>query len=73
METPMRPNAILDSHSMDFTMRIQHAMRADGQWFRRLQERHPRYGYRWTKWTPVPAPATVAPDSGFTARLPKAA
>lgn len=27
------------------------AIRADGQPFMRMQERHPKYGYKWSKWS----------------------
>lgn len=36
--------------------RRQYAERADGVWFTRIQDRHPRYGYRWTRWVECDAP-----------------
>lgn len=29
----------------------QYAIREDGAVFKRFQEKHPRFGYRWTTWT----------------------
>jgi len=29
----------------------QYAVRVDGAVFKRFQEKHHRYGWRWTKWT----------------------
>lgn len=64
---------IFESHTMDFTARVQHAQRADGQWFSRVQSRHPRFGYQWTAWRPsAAAPAHASLGLG-RARLPKSA
>ena len=63
-------NRILDGHSMDFTARLQFAMRADGQWFSRGQYRG-HYGYTWSPWKASSKPSTYTSDSGRTARLPK--
>ena len=36
----------------------QWAQAADGAWWARYRDRHPRFGWRWTKWRPSdPAPA----------------
>jgi hypothetical protein len=66
-------NVILDSHSMDFTARIQHAQRSDGQWFTRIQYRDTRYGYKWSSWRAVANGPERGSDTGRTARLPRAA
>lgn len=64
---------ILESFTADYTAKVHHAQRSDGQWFTRMQERHPRFGYRWTAWRTT----TYCPDRAFpttrTARLPKSA
>lgn len=39
------------------SVRREYARRDDGQWFTRFQDRHPRFGYRWTRWTPTTEPA----------------
>jgi hypothetical protein len=52
--------------------RIQQAQRADGQWFKRYQQKG-RFGYVWTRWKPVAAKderANLNPYAG-KARLPK--
>jgi hypothetical protein len=67
------PNAILRGCSMDYTMQIEWAMRADGQWFKRLQYRDQRYGYKWSAWTTSVAPYTFTSPTGCNARLPKEA
>jgi hypothetical protein len=64
-------NRILRGFSMDFTMQIEHAMRADGVWFRRCQFRDARYGYKWSAWKPATAPTAFTSETGRTARLPK--
>ena len=62
--------AIITSYSADYTTKVQHAQReADGQWFRRRQERG-LGGYRWTAWTATPCGPDHARPSGLTARLP---
>ncbi len=68
--TTAAPNMILESYSMDYTTRIHHAVRADGQWFTRMQERHPQYGYRWTAWRATSV-AGEGHSTGRKARLPK--
>ena len=62
---------ILAGHSMDYTMQIHYARRADGQWFTRCQSRHPRYGYRWGAWRPSSGPSGFTSSTGQIARLPK--
>lgn len=70
----MTTTTILTGYSMDYTFQIHYAQRADGQWFKRIQDRHPRFGYRWTAWR-----AACEPDlsrfrpSTLKARLPKGA
>lgn len=64
-------NAILSSYSMDFTMQIHHAQRQDGQWFRRIQFRDARYGYKWSAWRAVPSGPEHGSPTGLKARLPK--
>ncbi len=67
------PNKIYETFSSDYTTPIHHAMRADGQWFTRMQVRDMRFGRKLTAWRKT----AVAPDrlrelySGATARLPK--
>ncbi len=52
--------------------RIQQAQRADGQWFKRYQEKG-RYGYRWSAWKPVASKDERATFNTYAghARLPK--
>lgn len=65
-------NMILRSYSMDFTMQIEHAQRADGQWFRRCQYRDTRYGYKWSPWKETGSgPYGQSSETGRIARLPK--
>jgi hypothetical protein len=64
-------NQILRSCSMDFTMQIEHAMRADGVWFSRCQYRDARYGYKWSAWRQTSAPTSFTSETGRKARLPK--
>lgn len=63
-------STIYESHTADFTARVQHSMRKDGQWFERIQVRSV-YGYRWTAWRKTGAPS---PDrlriTDRSARLP---
>lgn len=67
-------NQILRSYSMDFTMQIEHAQRADGTWFRRCQYRDARYGYKWSPWRAVPnSPTGHVSETGRSARLPRVA
>lgn len=62
---------IWDGHTMDFTARVQMAQRADGAWFKRVQERS-RWGYRWTRWTACrDAPRPGFSEGSRVARLPK--
>lgn len=61
---------IHEGHTSDFQNRKQVARRADGVWFVRYQDRHPRYGYRWGAWR---ATSDQGNPLGFTfkiARLP---
>jgi hypothetical protein len=46
------------------SVRRQYAQNAGGQWFTRSQERHPRYGYRWSRWTPAAEPQRATWDEG---------
>lgn len=63
-------SAIFFSFSMDYAMEVQHAQRADGQWFKRMQVRN-RFGYSWTRWKfSGPRPETSF-AKGVNARLPK--
>ena len=65
---------IIRSFSMDFTMQVEHAQRADGTWFRRCQYRDARYGYKWSAWQQVVnGPSGHASETGRTARLPRVA
>lgn len=66
---------IFEGFSMDFTSRIQYSQRADGQWFRRIQYRDARYGYKWSTWKAIDAaPENIFPSQfSQKARLPKAA
>jgi len=66
-------NTILRSYSMDFTMQIEHAQRADGQWFSRVQYRDTRYGYKWSAWKPVGSGPEHGSETGRVARLPRVA
>lgn len=66
-------NAILDSYTMDYTARVQHAQRADGQWFTRMQYRDARYGYKWAAWRPVACGPERFSQTGQAARLPRVA
>lgn len=69
----MAETTVIETHTADFTARIQHAQRADGQWFKRMQRRDPRYGYTWSAWSAVPK----APEGGrkmkASVRLPRGA
>ena len=42
-------------HTMDFTARIEAAKSESGRYFKRIQVRDPRYGYKWSKWSEVSA------------------
>ncbi len=42
-------------YTMDFTAQIQWAKSESGKVVRRIQGRDPRYGYKWSRWTEVPA------------------
>lgn len=66
---------ILSGYSMDFTMQIHYAQRADGTWFSRCQYRDSRYGYKWSAWkvTRQPHPEQFLSSTGKIARLPKVA
>lgn len=63
--------SILETCTADYTARVHHARRADGQWYTRTQVRDPRYGYRWTAWRPTAVAPEHGRDTGRTARLPK--
>lgn len=62
---------ILESFTGDYTGIIHHAQRADGAWFQRFQERHPRFGYRFGAWKRTSCGPDYGRDTGSTARLPK--
>lgn len=65
---------IYEGHSMDFTSKIEYAMRADGAWFQRWQYRDSRFGYKWSAWRASVEP-TNASANAYNAkkpRLPKA-
>ena len=65
---------VFRSYSMDYSSQIEHAQRADGQWFTRSQYRDPRYGYKWTAWRETTfLPERASPDGERRLRLPKAA
>ena len=64
---------ILESYSMDFTMRIQFAQRQDGLWFRRCQFRDARYGYKWSAWKAVAGGPVNGSTTTQKARLPRVA
>ncbi len=65
------PNTIYASYTMDFTAQVHHAMRADGQWFVRCQDRT-SWGYRWSAWRKTsPQSPNVYQGTGRKARLPK--
>lgn len=65
-------NNIYENYSMDFSFIIHHAMREDGQWFRRVQYKDARYGYKWSKWRECSAPAMSGIMNAYRkARLPK--
>jgi len=66
---------VLTSYTGDYTGRIEHAQRADGQWFKRSRYQDPRYGYKWQSWSEVAAPYSASGNFGETMariRLPKA-
>jgi hypothetical protein len=42
--------ATYETYTADYTSIILHAMRPDGQWFRRMKSRGP-WGYQWSRWT----------------------
>lgn len=63
---------IYRSFTMDYSSEIEHAQRADGQWFRRSQYRDPRYGYKWTRWSATSfLPERAYPKGQRKIRLPK--
>jgi hypothetical protein len=67
---------ILTSYTGDYTGRIEHAQRTDGQWFTRSQYQDPCYGYKWSAWKETAAPYSSSGRFGETMariRLPKAA
>lgn len=65
------PNTVYETCSSDYTTLINHAMRADGQWFIRYQQRHPRFGYRWQAWRETAMTPDRLRDTGRKARLPQ--
>lgn len=72
-KTAAMKTKVYESCTMDYTTRIEHAQRSDGQWFKRIQGRDPRFGYKWGRWIPT----TFGPRDGVRARessirLPKA-
>lgn len=46
--------------SMGSSVRCEWARGETGGWFSRVLSRHPRYGYRWSKWMPSGAPPAAA-------------
>lgn len=64
-------SVVHESCSADYTTRIHYAQRQDRQWFVRYQERHPRFGYRFTAWRMTPSVPATAWNTGRTARLPQ--
>ncbi len=64
-------NVIHESHTMDYTARVEHAMNAAGQWFKRIQYRDQRYGYKWTAWSLSSGLPETAFSTGRKARLPR--
>jgi hypothetical protein len=68
------PYAIYGTYTADYTTQIHWAHDKEGHWYKRFQERHPRYGYRWGAWKPSPtAPKLISnhPATTKKARLPK--
>jgi hypothetical protein len=62
---------VFESFTMDYTSSIEHAQRADGQWFTRSQYRDPRYGYKWTAWRKTTfLPERARPNGKRNVRLP---
>lgn len=76
--TTMPANEVFESYTMDYTAKVHFAVRADGQWYKRVQVRDPRYGYRFTAWRACTTPDLSADGrpmirTGRKARLPHAA
>ena len=69
--TSTAPCTIIETFTADFTTRVHHARRVDGQWFTRMQEKHPRFGYRWSAWRATSVAPEGGHDTGRKARLPK--
>ena len=68
------PFAIYGTYTADYTTQIHWAHDKEGRWFKRFQERHPRYGYRWGAWKPAGSPPRLISNHPATkqkARLPK--
>jgi hypothetical protein len=68
------PFAIYRTYTADYTTQIEWAHDKEGRWYKRFQERHPRYGYRWGRWKfspSAPRLASTHPSSPKKARLPK--
>ena len=61
---------IFFSFSMDYAMEVQHALRADGTWFKRMQVRN-QFGYSWTRWKISGPRPELSFAKGRKARLPK--
>lgn len=62
---------IFESYTMDFTAVIHHAQRADGIWFKRIQQKT-NYGYGFTAWRRLDYQVTEPGfHKGSFARLPK--
>jgi len=71
---PTEAYAIYRTFTADYRTQIEWAHDKEGHWFKRFQERHPRYGYRWGKWKPAPSPPRLIsthPATTKKARLPK--
>jgi hypothetical protein len=68
------PGKIYESHTADYTSRVHHTMREDGQWHSRIQGRDASAGgaYRWGAWRPSGPPPEHAAETGKASRLPSA-
>lgn len=67
------PYAIYRTFTADYTTEIEWAHDKEGRWYKRFNERHPRYGYRLTKWQPAGSPPRLISNHPATkkkARLP---
>ena len=70
----IKPNQIFESYTADYTSTVHKTMRADGQWFQRIQGKG-RYGYTWSAWRQISDPTKYENYIGHLverkARLPK--